>query len=187
LRRGLRLTRPPVSDRDTARQGWYGTLLERFSRSVVEGNPATPAATPASLAVSWSQMWSHSPGFAGVRRDPSVTVHPGRGRSWTSVNAGHHCWKACWGQPLASSNLASSAILTCGFRPSSITRDRRSGRGFVVGHGRRFRSRPVCRSGPDPAQARHHRLACEVTRASRAAISLPVCSSLMRRSADRGQ
>jgi hypothetical protein len=28
----------------------------------------------------WSQMWSHSPGFAGVRQDPSVTVRPGRGR-----------------------------------------------------------------------------------------------------------
>ena len=27
----------------------------------------------------------------------------------TLVNAGQHCWKACWGQPLASSNLASSA------------------------------------------------------------------------------
>jgi hypothetical protein len=29
------------------------------------------------------------------------------------VNTGQHCWKACWGQPLASSNLASSATLTC--------------------------------------------------------------------------
>src|SRR5215475_14397045 len=29
------------------------------------------------------------------------------------VNAGQHCWKACWGQPPASSNLASSAVLTC--------------------------------------------------------------------------
>ena len=29
------------------------------------------------------------------------------------VNAGQRCWKACWGQPLASSNLASSATLTC--------------------------------------------------------------------------
>jgi len=29
------------------------------------------------------------------------------------VNAGQHCWKACWVQALASSNLASSATLTC--------------------------------------------------------------------------
>jgi hypothetical protein len=57
----------------------------------------------------WSQMWSHSPGFAGVRQDPSVTVSPGHGRWRTPVNAGQHCWKACWGQPLRSSNLLSSA------------------------------------------------------------------------------
>ena len=57
----------------------------------------------------WAQMWSHSPGFAGVREDPSVTVSPGHGRWRTPVNAGQHCWKACWGQPLRSSNLLSSA------------------------------------------------------------------------------
>ena len=28
------------------------------------------------------------------------------------MNAGQHCWKACWGQPLRSSNLLSSATLT---------------------------------------------------------------------------
>jgi len=61
----------------------------------------------------WAQMWSHSPGFGGGRQDPSVTVSPGHGRRRTPVNAGQHCWKACWGQPLASSNLASSATLTC--------------------------------------------------------------------------
>ena len=61
----------------------------------------------------WSQMWSHSPGFAGVRPDPSLTVSPAHGRWRTPVNAGQHCWKACSGQPLASSNLASSAMLTC--------------------------------------------------------------------------
>jgi hypothetical protein len=33
--------------------------------------------------------------------------------AWPSA-PGQHCWKACWGQPLASSNLASSARLTCG-------------------------------------------------------------------------
>jgi hypothetical protein len=49
---------------------------------------------------------------------PFTSGHPGRvraghGRWRTSVNAGQHWWKACWGQPLASSNLASSATLTC--------------------------------------------------------------------------
>ena len=61
----------------------------------------------------WAQMWSHSPGFVGVRQGPSVTASPGHGRSRTPVNASQHCWKACWGQPLASSNLLSSATLTC--------------------------------------------------------------------------
>ena len=41
-------------------------------------------------------------------------VRSGRGRWRAPVNAGQHCWKACWGQPLRSSNLLSSAILTCG-------------------------------------------------------------------------
>jgi hypothetical protein len=40
-------------------------------------------------------------------------VRAGRGRWRTPVNAGQHCWKACWVQALASSNLASSATLTC--------------------------------------------------------------------------
>ena len=61
----------------------------------------------------WAQIWSHPPGFAGVRRDPSVTVSPGHGRSRIPVNAGQHCWKACKGQPFRSSNLLSSATLTC--------------------------------------------------------------------------
>ena len=52
------------------------------------------------------------------RPGPFTDVHPDRvcavrGRWRTPVNAGQHCWKACWGQPLASSNLASSATLTC--------------------------------------------------------------------------
>jgi hypothetical protein len=48
--------------------------------------------------------------FAGVRVD---CVRARRGRRRPVVNAGAHCWKACWGQPLASSDLASSATLTC--------------------------------------------------------------------------
>jgi len=56
-----------------------------------------------------SHSSSHSPACAGVHCDPLVTVIPGRGRPRPAVNAGAHTWKACWGQPLASSNLASSA------------------------------------------------------------------------------
>ncbi len=40
-------------------------------------------------------------------------IRAGRGRRRPSVNAGQHCWKACWGQPLRSSNLLSSATVTC--------------------------------------------------------------------------
>jgi hypothetical protein len=40
-------------------------------------------------------------------------VRAGHGRWRTPVNASQHCWKACWVQALASSNLASSAALTC--------------------------------------------------------------------------
>ena len=36
-------------------------------------------------------------------------VRAARGRWRTPVNAMQHCWKACWGQPLAGSNPASSA------------------------------------------------------------------------------
>jgi hypothetical protein len=48
------------------------------------------------------------------RPGPFTSVRPGhvrarRGRWRTSVNTGQHCWKACWGQPLRSSNLLSSA------------------------------------------------------------------------------
>ena len=71
------------------------------------------------------------PSRGGSRRGPGLSfglIHPrpgpftgghpdrvraGRGRWRTPVNADQHCWKACWGQPLASSNLASSARLTC--------------------------------------------------------------------------
>ena len=52
------------------------------------------------------------------RPGPFTDVHPDRvcavrGRWRMPVNAGQHCWKACWVQALASSNLASSATLTC--------------------------------------------------------------------------
>jgi hypothetical protein len=52
------------------------------------------------------------------RPRPFTDVHPDRvcavRERWRRpVNAGQHCWKACWGQPLRSSNLLSSATLTC--------------------------------------------------------------------------
>ena len=93
--------RPALSSREDRWSGYeYRNGASRRMRS---------ALLAAACRSGWSQMWSHSPEFAGVRQDPSVTVSAGRGRWRTPVNAGQHCWKACWGQPLASSNLASSA------------------------------------------------------------------------------
>ena len=48
--------------------------------------------------------------FTGVHPDRVRAV---RGRWRTPVNTGQRCWKACWGQPLRSSNLLCSATLTC--------------------------------------------------------------------------
>jgi hypothetical protein len=59
--------------------------------------------------------------------EPFTDVHPDRvcavRERWRPpVNVGQHCWKACWGQPLASSNLASSATLTCDYALGSCSR-----------------------------------------------------------------
>ncbi|TDU89459.1 hypothetical protein EV138_3027 [Kribbella voronezhensis] len=56
-----------------------------------------------------SQCGSHPRPSGGVRcgsRTPSATL-----RSWSrsELNVGLRSWKACWGQPLTSSNLVSSA------------------------------------------------------------------------------
>jgi len=51
-------------------------------------------------------------------------VRAGRGRRRTPVNAGQHCWKACWVQALSGSNPASSAVLICanaGALPTGLT------------------------------------------------------------------
>jgi hypothetical protein len=53
-------------------------------------------------------------GLIHPRTGPFTGGHPdrvraARGRWRMPVNVMQHCWKACWGQPLAGSNLASSA------------------------------------------------------------------------------
>jgi hypothetical protein len=58
-----------------------------------------------------SHSQSHSPASAAVRRLPSLTLIAGHGPSRPGPNAWAHIWKACWGQPLPSSNLASCAHL----------------------------------------------------------------------------
>ena len=59
-----------------------------------------------------SHSWSHSSTFRVVRHVPTSTGSPGRGPCRPSVNSAAHAWKACWGQPLKSSNLLSSARVT---------------------------------------------------------------------------
>ena len=62
------------------------------------------------------------PGPFVVGREGHVCARRGRWR--TMVNAGQQCWKACWVQALASSNLASSATLTCKNARSGRSRTR---------------------------------------------------------------
>ena len=64
----------------------------------------------------WRAAWPFCLSFCLIhpRPGPFTGAHPDRvcavHERWrTLVNAGQHYWKACWGQPLASSNLASSA------------------------------------------------------------------------------
>ena len=81
----------------------------RHQRSLPSRHLRAPAATDSP----WSQMWSHSPAFIGVRRGLPERQSARHGRSRPAANAGVQTWKACWGQPLRSSNLLSSAMLTC--------------------------------------------------------------------------
>src|SRR5260370_36330085 len=50
--------------------------------------------------------------FNDVHGAPGRTARRGRRPYRPGVNGQPQTWKACWGQPLASSNLASSATLT---------------------------------------------------------------------------
>jgi hypothetical protein len=59
-----------------------------------------------------SQFGSHSPSYSIVRGGPAGHVSAGHELSWHPLNPWVRTWKACWGQPLTSSNLVSSARLT---------------------------------------------------------------------------
>jgi hypothetical protein len=85
------------------------------SRSRVETQaPAVPATL--------SKIVAQEPGLkCGLIHPPSTAVHrkpraahPRRSRTMAASGERRSaCWKAWWGQPLASSNLASSAAMTC--------------------------------------------------------------------------
>jgi hypothetical protein len=75
-------------------------------------SPATPGAaglgpTP---GLSFGLIHPRTGPFTGGHPD---RVRAARGRWRMPVNAMQQSWKACWGQPLRSSNLLSSATLTC--------------------------------------------------------------------------
>jgi len=84
--------------------------------------------------------------------DRTEYVRPGSGRWRSMANGDQQCWKACWGQPLASSNPASSATLSCGdAKPLSfgLAAHRSLGHSFVSVVARKpARKRP---GAPDPA------------------------------------
>jgi len=65
-------------------------------------------------------MWSHSPEPGAVRQRPRNRETAGHGPWRPPADDGQHCWKACWGQPLKSSNLLSSAILTSAYVPEHV-------------------------------------------------------------------
>jgi hypothetical protein len=81
-------------------------------------------ASKAHLAKPGAHSWlarRPSLSFSLIRRRPSLfatdrarRIRAGRGQYRTSVNTHQQCRKACWGQPLKSSKLLSSAIVTSG-------------------------------------------------------------------------
>jgi hypothetical protein len=95
-------------------------LARETAEDLVRARPGAHRHKPASHGTpSRRQQSGLSFGLIHCRTGPFADVRPDgvyavRGRWRTPVNAGQHCWKACWGQPLAGSNPASSATLTCG-------------------------------------------------------------------------
>ena len=95
-------------------------MYDESSSGYGRAGSATPSSDAA--ATPGQQAWPEpglSFGLIHPRSEPFTGGHPDRvrvvrGRWRTLVNAVQHCWKACWGQPLRSSNLLSSATLTCG-------------------------------------------------------------------------
>ena len=80
---------------------------------------------------------SVSVSFTAVHGRPSTTTGSGLrryGRCRPLLNIGLQTWKACWGQPLAGSNPASSAPLTRAFAvPVICSRRLRTAPGLILG------------------------------------------------------
>ena len=98
---------------------WDPCRTNRCLRPVTAAHAALGQATrPPHLGSKQRPRPGLSFGLIHPRTGPFTGGHPDRvravrGRWRTPVNAMRHCWKACWGQPLRSSNLLSSAAPTC--------------------------------------------------------------------------
>jgi hypothetical protein len=82
------------------------------SRPVVAGGAQSSKACDMAACSGWRPCLSFC--LIHLRPAPFTSdrlrhVLAGHGRWRPLANAGAHCWKACWGQPLRSSNLLSSA------------------------------------------------------------------------------
>ena len=112
----------PITTRANIRQARFGIHVGRivayvWSRPCVQ-RYTRPTTRPPHLGSRPRPGPGLSFGLIHPRPPPFTDVHSDRvravgGRRRTPVNAMQQCWKACWGQPLRSSNLLSSATLTC--------------------------------------------------------------------------
>ena len=116
--RSIRRDRKTRRIKRSARVGIHVGRIVAYVRLRPHAALLHPATRPPHLD---SRPW-HGPGLSfGLihpRTGTFTSGHPdyvraARGRWRTPVNSVQHCWKACWGQPLRSSNLLSSATLAC--------------------------------------------------------------------------
>jgi hypothetical protein len=92
--------------------------LPRSSRRRTVSTRTVSPSHPSSLRVlcedHWSQFWSHSAVFGAVQGHPAYRFRPWSVRICFPTYGLVNSWKACWGQPLTSSNLVSSASASPG-------------------------------------------------------------------------
>ena len=108
---GHRTLNLPTATAPNRRSGATGSTASPGSPLAVGDSHGSGSSWP---CADWrSQIWAHSPASATGHGRRPIGIGKGHGRWWPVVNSGQQCWKACWGQPLKSSNLLSSASLTC--------------------------------------------------------------------------
>jgi len=100
------MTRSPRSPRPGRRRG-----SRRFR---ADQEPRAEAGHTRAAPLPWLQFWLHSPAYSSVQEPHPPQPHRRSERSRTPLYPQTNIWKACWGQPLTSSNLVSSAIALTG-------------------------------------------------------------------------